>query len=302
MHNLTMLLTVLLLAVTLPVQAEMNVVSTTQDLAAIAQAVGGRHVTVASLTPGGSDPHFAEAKPSMIRRAHDADLLLTVGASLEVGWLPALLQASRNRRILPGADGHLDVSLSIKLLDKPLGPVSRADGDVHLEGNPHYWLDPENGLAMAAAIAARLKQLDPAHAADYEQQLAAFSNELRSRLRGWRERLAWLKGQPAISYHKSFVYLAAAFGFRVVAEIEPKPGIPPSPAYLQQLVERTRAQNVRLLIMEPFYERGSAAYLGEHAGIRMALVPQSVGATPDIKTYFDLFDAIAASLNQARGS
>jgi zinc/manganese transport system substrate-binding protein len=302
MRNMTMLLTVLLLAVTLPAQAALNVVSTTQDLAAIAQAVGGRHVTVASLTPGGSDPHFAEAKPSMIRRAHDADLLLAVGASLEVGWLPALLQASRNSRILPGADGHLDVSLSIKLLDKPIGPVSRADGDVHLEGNPHYWLDPENGLAIAAAIAARLKQLDPAHVADYEKQLAAFNNELRSRLRGWRERLAWLKGQPAISYHKSFVYLAAAFGFRVVAEIEPKPGIPPSPAYLRQLVERIRAQNVRLLIMEPFYERGSAAYLGEHAGIRMALVPQSVGATPEIKTYFDLFDAVVASLNQARGS
>ena len=302
MPNLSIVLTVLLLAVTFPAQAVLNVVTTTQDLAAIAQAVGGRHVAAASLTPGGSDPHFAEAKPSMIRRAHDADLLLAVGAGLEVGWLPALLQAARNARILPGADGHLDVSLSIKLLDKPVGPVSRADGDVHLEGNPHYWLDPENGVAIAAAIAARLKQLDPAHAAEYEKQLAAFSNELHSRLRGWRERLAWLKGQPAISYHKSFVYLAAAFGFRVVAEIEPKPGIPPSPAYLQQLVERIRAQNVRLLVMEPFYERRSAAYLAEHAGIRMALVPQSVGATPDIKTYFDLFDAIVASLNQARGS
>jgi zinc/manganese transport system substrate-binding protein len=302
MRNMTMLLTVLLLAVALPAQAALNVVSTTQDLAAIAQAVGGAHVAVASLTPGGSDPHFAEARPSMIRRAHDADLLLAVGASLEAGWLPALLQAARNSRILPGADGHLDLSLSIKLLDKPVGPVSRADGDVHLEGNPHYWLDPENGLVIATAIAVRLKQLDPAHAADYEKQLAAFSNELRSRLRGWRDRLVWLKGQPAISYHKSFVYLAAAFGFRVVAEIEPKPGIPPSPAYLQQLVERIRAQNVRLLIMEPFYERRSAVYLAEHAGIKTALVPQSVGATPEIKTYFDLFDAIVTSLNQARGS
>lgn len=302
MPTLSILLSVLLLAVTLPAQAALNVVTTTQDLAAIAQAVGGRHVVVASLTPGGSDPHFAEAKPSMIRRAHDADLLLAVGASLEVGWLPVLLQASRNSRILPGEDGHLDLSLSIKLLDKPVGPVSRADGDVHLEGNPHYWLDPENGLAIAAAIAARLKQLDPAHAADYEQQLAAFGNELRARLRDWRERLAWLKGEKAISYHKSFVYLAAAFGFRVIAEIEPKPGIPPSAAHLRQLVERIRTEQIRLLVMEPFYERRSAAYLGEHAGIKTALVPQSVGATPEIKTYFDLFDAVVASLNQARGS
>ncbi len=302
MSKLSIVMSVLMLAVTLPAQAALNVVSTTQDLAAIAQAVGGRHVAVASLTPGGSDPHFAEAKPSMIRRAHDADLLLAVGASLEAGWLPALLQAARNSRILPGADGYLDVSLSIKLLDKPVGPVSRADGDVHLEGNPHYWLDPENGLAIAAAIAARLKKLDPANAADYEQQLAAFSAELRARLHGWRTRLAWLKGEKAISYHKSFVYLAAAFGFRVVAEIEPKPGIPPSAAHLRQLVERIRTERIRLLVMEPFYERRSAAYLGEHTGINTALVPQSVGATPEIKTYFDLFDAIVASLNQARGS
>ncbi len=302
MPNLSIVLTVLLLAMTLPARAALNVVSTTQDLAAIAQAVGGRHVAVASLTPGGSDPHFAEAKPSMIRRAHDADLLLAVGAGLELGWLPALLQAARNSRILPGADGHLDVSLSIKLLDKPLGPVSRADGDVHLEGNPHYWLDPENGLAIAAAIAARLKQLDPAHAADYEKQLAVFTNELRTRLRGWRERLAWLKGQPAISYHKSFVYLAAAFGFRIVAEIEPKPGIPPSAAHLKQLVERIRTEKIGLLVMEPFYERRSAAYLSEHAGIKTAFVPQSVGAEAGIKNYFDLFDAIVAALNKTRGS
>lgn len=302
MSKLSIVISVLLLAVTLPAQAALNVVATTQDLAAIAQAVGGRHVAVASLTPGGSDPHFAEAKPSMIRRAHDADLLLAVGAGLEVGWLPALLQAARNPRILPGADGHLDVSLSIKLLDKPVGPVSRADGDVHLEGNPHYWLDPESGLVIAASIAARLKQLDPAHVADYEKQLTLFTDELRARLRGWRERLAWLKGQPVISYHKSFVYLAHTFGFRIVAEIEPKPGIPPSAAHLKQLVERIRAQNVRMLIIEPFYERRSAAYLTEHAGIKTALVPQSVGAEAGIKNYFDLFDAIVTSLNRARGS
>lgn len=302
MSKLSIVISVLLLAVALPAQAALNVVSTTQDLAAIAQAVGGRHVVVASLTPGGSDPHFAEAKPSMIRRAHDADLLLAVGAGLEAGWLPALLQTARNPRILPGANGHLDVSLSVKLLDKPAGPVSRADGDVHVEGNPHYWLDPENGLVIAAAIATRLKQLDPAHVADYEKQLTMFTDELRARLRGWRERLAWLKGEQAIGYHKSFVYLAHAFGFRVVGEIEPKPGIPPSATHLKQLVERIQAQNVQLLIMEPFYERRSAAYLAEHAGIKTALVPQSVGATPEIKTYLDLFDAIVAALNRARSS
>lgn len=279
--------------------AKLNVVTTTQDGAAIVQAVGGEHVQVQSLTPGTRDPHFAEATPSMIRRAYQADLLVLIGADLEIGWLPPLLETARNGRLLPGAPGYLDLSASIPLLDKPKGLVSRAQGDVHARGNPHYWLDPRNGLRMAQAIGARLSELDPAHAANYRARLTAFQQELERRLPAWQASLAGLKDKPVIAYHTSLVYLADAFGFRIVGEVEPKPGIPPNAAHLQQIIQTIRAQQISVLIMEPYYERRSADYLVRETGIKLAVLPQSVGAQPGIAMYFDLFDAIVAAFKAA---
>ena len=280
-------------------QAKLNVVTTTQDSAAIVQAVGGEHVQVQSLTLGTRDPHFAEATPSMIRRAHQADLLVLIGADLEIGWLAPLLEAARNGRVLPGAPGYLDLSASALLLDKSAGPVSRAQGDVHANGNPHYWLDPRNGLRMAQAISTRLGEIDPVHAGDFRANLEAFEMQLRQRLAHWQAQLAALKGKPVIAYHKSFVYLAHAFGFRIVAEVEPKPGIPPNAAHLQQLVETIRTQKIGVLIMEPYYERRSAEYLARETGIKIVVLPQSVGAQPRVSTYFDLFDAIVTACKVA---
>lgn len=279
--------------------ARLNVITTTQDSAAIVQAVGGEHVRVQSLTLGARDPHFAEATPSMIRQVYQADLLVLIGADLEIGWLPPLLETARNGRVLPGAAGYLDLSASLALLDKPTGPVSRAQGDVHVRGNPHYWLAPRNGLRMAQAIGARLSELDPPHAADYRARLAAFQRELERRQPVWQAQLAPLIGKPVIAYHKSFVYLADAFGLRIVAEVEPKPGIPPNAAHLQQLIETIRAQKIGVLIMEPYYERRSAEYLARETGIKLAVLPQSVGAQPNISTYFDLFDAIVSAFKAA---
>lgn len=275
--------------------AKLNIVTTTQDSAAIVQAIGGEHVQVQSLTPGTRDPHFAEATPSMIRRVYQADLLVLIGADMEIGWLPPLLESARNGRVLPGAPGYLDLSMSVALLDKPAGPVSRAQGDVHVRGNPHYWLDPRNGLRMAQAIGARLSEIDPVHADDYRTRLTAFQQDLERRLPAWRTSLASLKDKPVVAYHKSFVYLADAFSFRIVAEVEPKPGIPPNAAHLQQLVQTIRAQRITTLIMEPYYERRSADYLARETGIKVAVLPQSVGA-PGISSYFDLFEAIIAAL------
>lgn len=279
--------------------AKLNVVTTTQDSAAIVQAVGGEHVQVQSLTPGTRDPHFAEATPGMIRRVYQADLLVLIGADMEIGWLPPLLGTARNGRVLPGAPGYLDLSTSVPLLDKPPGPVSRAQGDVHARGNPHYWLDPRNGLRMAQAIGARLGEIDPAHAADYRARLMAFQQELERRLPAWQASLAALKGKPVVAYHKSFVYLADAFGFRIVAEVEPKPGIPPNAAHLQQLIQTIRAQRIETLIMEPYYERRSADYLARETDIKVAVLPQSIGAQPGIATYLDLFEAIVAAFKAA---
>lgn len=281
------------------VYAALHVVTTTQDSAALVQAVGGAHVQVLSLTRGTRDPHFADATPSMIRQVYSADLLVLIGADLEIGWLTPLVETSRNSRVLPGAPGYLDLSTAVTLLDKPAGPVSRAQGDVHARGNPHYWLDPRRGLLMAQAIATRLATLDPAHAGDYRAQLATFQQTLERRLSTWQAQLAPLRDQPMLAYHPSFVYLAQAFGWRIVAHVEPQPGIPPSAAHLQQLIGVIRAQKIGVLIMEPYYERRSGEYLARETGIKVVVLPQSVGARADIVTYADLFDSIVTAFKAA---
>lgn len=279
-----------------PAHAKLKVVTTTQDLAAIARAVGGPHIEAESLTSGNANPHFAEAKPSMIRKAFGADLLLVIGAEMEAGWLPPLLQSARNARIQPGAAGYLSLADSIALLDKRGGAVSRAEGDVHAQGNPHYWLDPRNGVRMAQAIATRLAQIDGAHAQDYRANAQAFAVDVERRYAQWQLALAPLKGKPVITYHTSLAYFAAAFGLRVVSQVEPKPGIPPDAAHLRQLLATIQRERVQLLLMEPYYERRSADYLAKEAGIKLALLPTSVGARPDISDYGQLFDAMVAAI------
>lgn len=289
----------LLLCLPTLAQAALKVVATTQDLAAIAQAVGGNRVEAISLTPGTRDPHYAEAKPGMIRQVHQADLLLLVGADLEIGWLPPLLQAARNARVLPGSAGYLDLSGTVPLLGVPDAPVTRAMGDVHAHGNPHYWLNPANGLRLAQAIAARLSALDGAHAAEYQANLTSFEQGLQARMTAWQAALAPLKGKPVIEYHDTFVYLADAFGLVIADQVEPVPGVAPGVAHLQKLVARIKAEQIGLLIMEPFHERRSASYLAEQTGIKIAVLPQSVGSMPQIATYFDLFDGIVAALQKS---
>lgn len=297
-HFMTYTLWFLLLSAAVNSQAALRVVTTTEDIAAITQAVGGAFVEVASLTPGTRDPHFAEAKPSMIRKVYQADLLIIVGADMEIGWLPPLMQSARNELVQNGNQGYLDLSLVVPLLEKSHGPVSRAMGDVHAKGNPHYWLDPRNGLRMGRAIATRLGELDPKHRDNYQAQLTAFEQALEQKITGWQATLASLQGQPVIAYHRSFIYLADVFGFNITDEVEPKPGISPSASHLSQLVQRIKSDQIGLLIMEPYYEQRSARYLNDQTGIRIAVLPQSVGSLPEIKTYLDLFDRIVAMLAQ----
>jgi len=281
--------------------AALRVVTTTQDLAALAKVVGGDQVNVESLTLGTRDPHFAVARPSMIRKVFRADLLLVVGADMEIGWLPPLLQSSRNAETLPGNTGYLDLSTTVPLLGIQAGPVSRALGDVHAKGNPHYWLDPRNGVRMAQAIATRLAMLDPSHAADYQRRFERFAEEMVVKQNEWRAQLAYLEGRPVIAYHKSFDYLAGFFGFIIVDEVEPKPGIAPSASSLSTLIARISREEIGVLVMEPYYERRSARYLNEQTGIDVAVIPQSVGAEDDITTYVILFDRIVEAFEEAVG-
>ena len=276
-------------------RAEVRIVTTTTDLAAIAKAVGGQDVSVESLTRGTRDPHYAAAKPSMIRKVFRADLLLLIGADLEVGWLPAALQAGRNRKVLPGGPGHLDLSSVVELIEIPTRPVSRAMGDVHASGNPHFWLDPANGGAIARAVTERLARIDPAKASAYRGRLARFEQRLAGKIEQWRSRLAPLRGRAMISHHKTFSYLARAFGFRVVGQVEPLPGVAPTASHLESLVARIKSERIETLIMAPYYGRRASRFLNAQTGIRVVALPQSVGATDTIKTYPDLFDAIVAA-------
>jgi len=280
-------------------QATIQVVTTTEDLAAIAKAVGGDHVKVNSLTKGTSDPHFARAKPSMIRKVYGADLLLLIGADIEIGWLPALLRSGRNSQVLPGNPGYLDLSTVVTLLDRPTKPVTRDMGDVHAQGNPHYWLDPKNGLLMAQAITERLLILDPDNNDAYQSNLAAFQKRVKEKIKMWQTTLSPLNGDKVIAYHTSLIYLANAFGFQIADEVEPKPGISPTASHLNRLIKRIEDYQIKLLVMEPYYERRSARFLQSKTGIRIAVIPQSVGAKPGIGNYIQLFDAIVTELKQA---
>lgn len=279
--------------------AQVRVVTTTTDSAAIAEVVGGSLVSVESLTRGTSDPHFAQAKPSMIRQAYDADLLVLIGADLEVGWLPAVLQSARNPGILPGQPGHLDLSTFVRRLDMPTGPVTRAMGHVHAKGNPHFWLDPRNGVVIARAIAARLGAIDPANAEAYAANANAFAATIDERMAEWRQALAPLAGRKVVTQHKSLVYLADAFGFSVLTEIEPMPGIEPSAAHLRSLVAEIGNDDVAGILVEPLYDLRPAQFLSNETGVPVAVVPQSVGALDGIDSYVGLFDRIIAEISKA---
>lgn len=282
--------------------AEVSIVTTTTDLAAIAREVGGDLVSVKSLAPGTRDAHYLAAKPSMKLAARDADLLLAVGAELEVGWLPLVIDGSRNRAIQPGAAGYLDLSTTVTLLDVPTGPVDRSMGDVHPNGNPHYWLDPRNGIVIGNAIAQRLGEIDPTNAERYRNQAEAFAGRVNENYAKWREAASFLEGRKLISYHRSFTYLAAAFGFEVVGEVEPIPGVDPTARHLRDLVSRIQAESIAMLIMEPYYEQESAAFLQRSSEIAVAVIPGSVGGLSGVETYTDLFDRIVSILSEAASS
>ena len=223
-------------------EAALNIITTTSDLASIVSEVGGDKVTVESLARGYQDPHFVEAKPSFVLKLNKADLLVVVGRDLEIGWLPPLITQSRNAKIQPGADGYFDASLTAKILDLPTGQITRAMGDVHPLGNPHYWLDPENGRRIAKAVQAKLAQKDPANAAYYAQRAADFDRRLGEAQQRWKAMMAPYKGIKVVTYHRSWANFADAFGIDVIGYVEPKPGIPPTPQHTLDVIQAMRAQ------------------------------------------------------------
>jgi zinc/manganese transport system substrate-binding protein len=284
--------------------AKLNVVATLPDFGAIAREIGGDKVQVTSIARGTEDPHFVDAKPSYIRALNQADVLIEGGAELEVGWLPPLVNGARNAKILADAPGHVIVSAGIRLLEVPTGPVDRSMGDVHPYGNPHYWLDPVNGRLIAKVLADRFSQLDPANAAAYGANLKKFVERLDQKLEDWTKLLAPYRGTKVVTYHKSFEYLLDRFGFSLAGTIEPKPGVEPSPSYINALIPRAKDANVRLLLIEPFRPHKTPAYVAQAAGATLLVLPQSVGGNEKVKDYLGLIDydvaQIAAALKESK--
>ena len=279
-----------------PAFAAVKVVTTTQDLAALTEAIGGSDVSVSYIARGDLDPHFIEAKPSYMVKISSADLVIAVGMDLEVGWLPSLLTGARNPKVAPGTAGYLDASTAIRPIEVPTGTIDRSRGDLHPQGNPHYWLNPENGRLVARLITARLQQLDPGHAADYGHNLVAFETKLTTKEAEWGQRLATLKGAPVIGYHMTFDYLAATYGMNVIGFVEPKPGIPPSPAHTLELANKAKSAGAKVIFVEQYHNPQDAGPVASAAGAKVVVLPTSVGAMSGVTDYFSLFDRIVQLL------
>jgi zinc/manganese transport system substrate-binding protein len=272
------------------VSAKLLVVTSTQDLEALTREIADDKVEIASIAKGYQDPHFVDAKPSYLLKLRRADLLIVVGLELEVGWLPPLLTNARNSRILPGNLGYLDASTGCRILQKPTGTVDRSLGDVHPFGNPHYWTDPENGRVIAQHIAEKLEELDAANAKAYQDNLAKFEAKLTDKEKEWDAMAVSFKGTQVITYHNSWPNFAQHFGIEVVNHIEPKPGIPPSPVHVQELIAQIKRDKVPLLLVEPYFDDKLPQKIAQETGAQFHVFPPSVGGLPEIKTYFDLFD------------
>jgi zinc/manganese transport system substrate-binding protein len=270
--------------------AAVKVIATTEDLAAIVREVGGDKVSVESIARGYQDPHFVEPKPSFILKLNGADLLVVVGRELEAAWLPRLIDQSRNSRIRVGAPGYLDASTGADIMDVPTGPVTRAMGDVHPLGNPHYWLDPANGRRIAQLVQKKLTELSGGDAAYFAQRYADFDRRLGEAEARWKALLAPYKGLKIVTYHRSWTNFAAAFGLDVVGYVEPKPGIPPSPGHQLALTQEMKRQNVRIILVEPYFDLRTPNAMARDTGAKVLVMPPSVGGVKEIGDYFELFD------------
>jgi zinc/manganese transport system substrate-binding protein len=273
-----------------PARAELRVVASVPDVADLVRQIGGERVAVESLAQGTQDPHKVPMKPSWVVKLNRADAVAVLGLGLEHAYLPGLLEAARNPKLLPGAPAYIDASLYVQPLEVPTS-LSRTQGELHPLGNPHFNLDPEQARRMARAIAEGLERVDPAGADSYRAGRARFEAELERRLPEWRALAGPLRGVKAVSYHRDIVYVAERYGLVLVGEIETRPGVPATPGHVEELVERMRRENVRLVIRESSYEAGLAQAIAERTGARVATIGVLVGGLPGADTYFDLIEA-----------
>jgi ABC-type Zn uptake system ZnuABC Zn-binding protein ZnuA len=267
-----------------------KVVTTTEDLAALVREVGGDKVSVEAIAKGYQDPHFVEAKPSFILKLHSADLLVVIGRELEIGWLPPLMTQSRNARIQTGGPGYLDASQGVRILEIPTGQITRAMGDVHPSGNPHYWLDPGNGRIIAKSIAAALTRLSPNDQAYFDRRYADFDRRLTEAQQRWTAAMAPYKGTKVVTYHRSWPNFTDRFGLDVIGYVEPKPGIPPSPSHTINLIAEMKRQNVKLILVEPYFDSKTPESIARETGGKVLVLTPSVGGVKEAGNYIAMFD------------
>jgi len=284
------ILSALLVAGLCPAASKLNVVTSTEDLAALGREIGGDHIAIEAIAKGYQDPHFVEPKPSFLLKLQKADLLAVVGLQLEIGWLPPLITQSGNSKIQVGAKGYFDVSTACEVLELPTGVVTRADGDVHPLGNPHYWMDPENGRRIARAMKAKFSEMQPADAAYFDQHLKDFEQRLTEAEKRWDAQMAPYKGRKVVTYHRSFPNFAKRFGLNIVDYVEPKPGIPPTPAHTLELINKMKQENIKLILVEPYFDMKTPNSVAQAVGGTAIVLLPSVGGEKQVQTYFQLFD------------
>jgi zinc/manganese transport system substrate-binding protein len=293
------LLLVAMLSPSLAEAKKLNVVTSTTDMAALTQEVGGDKVNVESIAKGYQDPHFVEAKPSFLLKLRQADLLIAVGLQLEIGWLPPLVTQSGNSKIQVGAPGYLDASQFAEILEIPQGSLTRAEGDVHPLGNPHYWLDPDNGRRIAKGIAGKLADMDAADADYFQQRFQDFDKRLTAAEQKWDAEMKPYRGRKVVTYHRSFPNFAKHFGLNVVGYVEPRPGIPPTPSHTIELIQLMKRENCKLVIVEPYFDLKTPQSIGRETGAQVIVYLPSVGGEKQVTNYFELFDYDIALLTKA---
>jgi zinc/manganese transport system substrate-binding protein len=281
-----------------PLHAKLNVVATVPDLGSLAREIGGDKVEVTTLAKPTEDPHFVDARPSFVVALRNADVLIEGGAELEIGWLPPLLQNARNPKIELGKPGRVQASSGIRLMNVPAN-VTRAAGDVHALGNPHFMTDPIIAKAVAQHIAQSFAAVDAANAAFYDANAKKFEATVNAKLQEWGTALLPFKGQSVVAYHDSWPYFAHRFGLNIDIFLEPKPGIPPSPSHLAEVIAQMKAQHVKAIIVEPFHDRKVAERVASATGAKVVDFAQYPGALPNTDTYVKLIDALVSRLAAA---
>ncbi|HEY6866512.1 MAG TPA: metal ABC transporter substrate-binding protein [Candidatus Eisenbacteria bacterium] len=282
-----------------PASADLKVATSLTDLASVAQFVGGSHVTAQSLCKGDEDPHFVPAKPSLMKAIQHADVFISTGLELDNGWLPLVLPGSRNPKIQPGAKGFVDGSEGVSVLEKPTGTVSRAEGDIHPLGNPHYYLDPKALEVVADHLAGVFSELDPANAADYAANAKKFDERMETSLEKWEKQMEPYKGASIVPYHRNFIYFADRFGLKLFGTVEPKPGIPPSPHYIDELAQSMKKSEIKVVTYQPYYDADASNQVAKRAAGVAVEIPTEVGGVPGTDDVFSKFDVIVSRLAAA---